>query len=127
MKKTEEITPEMAEQLGAEYRKLIEQASEQLTQHKLWLDSQLKHIDPVKYGLTPQEHAQIIDEAGLIKLEMVRIEPAIKEGEKQTVTAVYEYPDMVHAFLSRADIATALSIPAHGGITIDVETPSLKV
>lgn len=125
--KREEITPEQAEQLGAEYRLLIEQANEQLDQHKLWLQLQLQNLNPIKYSLSVEMQAQLVSEVPLIKLEMVRLEPAIKEGEKQTVTAVYEYPDALHAFLSRGDISNALNLAAQGGITVDVEAPSLKV
>jgi len=125
--KREEITPEMAEQLGAEYRKLIEQAQEQLTQHRLWLRLQLCSLGLTETGLDAEQRAQLVEEAGLIKLEMVRLEPSLKEGEKQTVTAVYEYPDALHAFLSRADISEALSIPAQGGMTLDTNIPSIKV
>ena len=122
-----EITPEQAETLGAEYRKLMELAQEQLVQHRLWLDSQLKHIHPNTYGLTPEAHAQLIDEAQLIKLEMVRLEPAMKDGDKQTASVVYEYPDSIHAFLSRPDVPRTLSILMQGGMTIDADVPSIKV
>ena len=47
-----QLTQEQAKAIGIEYKKLIELATQQLTEHKLWLQLRLRDLEHLPLGMT---------------------------------------------------------------------------
>jgi len=112
------MSNKQTEKMGEEIRKLLADAHTQCEEHKAWLRGVLLTWD------RPQEMPMaLILAVDEIAVELVQMEPGLKEDDKPTVTLVYSYPDVLHDWLARPE---NLNLSLDGGTTLDGETPSLK-
>lgn len=123
---TKKLTDEQAARMGEDSRRSLELAHKQLNEYQDALISELADINAMAFGLSPQDHAALIEEVREVTMEVVRIEPAMKESEQQTVSVIYGYPDTLHAFLSRADFKSPYNLTTEGGITLVEAAPITK-
>jgi hypothetical protein len=114
-------TQAQASVIGEEYRLLILQAQQQAVEHKMWLVMQINGLSREKYQLTEDHHTQLVREANEVTFSSVMIERGEDKSGKEVpiVSIVYEYPDLLFAFLSRPEVGSLLNLAAQGGMVID--------
>lgn len=120
------LTEKEAQALGVNYQRLADMAREQLIQHKLYLCGIIKTHPTMDDAFK----TQLIEEVAQLELSWVTAEPSIKDASKAdepaapTISAVYTYPDALHAWLSSPACPPGVNIALEGGITLD-EKPAM--
>lgn len=97
---------------------LVTKAQKQLEEHKRWLAAEIGKVEgPVS---TPWMRQLILDQAGEIKLRVVKV-------ALNVVTVVYDYPDELYMFL-RSDAAPKhLRDSLDGSHLVDPNQPTFTV
>jgi hypothetical protein len=94
--------------MGEEYRTLLDQALQQLEEHKVWLKAEL-----IKAG---DVQAWLVAEVESISVQLATVK---RESDKPLVSVMWTYPDNLHAYLKRSDIPSTLQKALQGGITVE--------
>lgn len=121
------LTNEQAARMGEDTRNAMDLAHRQLAEYKEKLAEDLGFVDLVGMGLSTTQFATLLAQVSEIRMEQVLIEPARKEGEKQTVSTIWGYPDELHEFLHRSDFKSPFNLlTADKGITLGQEASAVK-
>lgn len=116
------MTLEQIKKSGPEAQELNRQAEAQLAEHKLWLHAQLcvwsEEVGHDDAGLNYL--SSLLDAVRDVRLSLVKRELSLREADgRDTVSAVYEYPDVLFEFLTSDKCPKALSAALAGGLMID--------
>jgi hypothetical protein len=121
------LTDEQAARMGEDTRNAMDLAHRQLSEYKEKLAEELSFINMTEMGLSPSQFATLYAQVAEIRMEQVLIEPARKEGEKQTVSTIWGYPDELHEFLHRPEFKSPFNLLTDDkGITLGQDVPAIK-
>jgi hypothetical protein len=121
------LTNDQATRMGEDTRNAMDLAHRQLNEYKAKLLEELGFIDTVEMMMSPSQLEALIAQVEEIRMEQILIEPARKEGEKQTVSTIWSYPDDLHSFLHRSDFKSQFNLrTSDKGITLGQDVPAVK-
>lgn len=111
------MTPDQIQKAGPEAMHLLQEAKQQLEDHKKWLQMGLS-IAGREDRLDRTFAQEMIAEVEDIVLRVARPEPAIKQDGVPTITIVYDYPDRLLELLCSKDCPRDLYGAMGGAIII---------
>ncbi len=140
-KKPVKLTDQQTKVMSAEYNMLFEQALQQLFEHKGYLTRLIQNIQHPEWdrvvskiikeptcGETETYRKILLDEISQLKIVTIQAEPNVRDMKgNHTLSAVYEYPDVLYTFLTHEATPDTLRATLRGGINIDdVEMERIK-
>ena len=116
------LTDKQIAALNVEYPALLEAARSQLFEHKLYMLNNI-FAHSRETGMDEAIYQDLRTEIQDIRLDYVTSDPGLLEkginGEAlSTISMVWDYPDVLHAFLSSPQCPTDLAASLRGGVTL---------
>jgi hypothetical protein len=103
----------------SDVNKLIEDATNQLAEHAVWLAAEIQKI-PADVGMAGGK-ALLVAQVSQIKLRMVRAD------KDRGASIVWDYPDELGAYLRAESTPQHLRDTLAGGHFVDTEQPAFSV
>lgn len=101
------------------YQDLLDKAHKQLAEYKIALKINIQeytHHHPVS------NLEVLLAQCEEIALEFVNVDELVKKDKNaKRITAVFVFPDELHAFLTQDSVPKELSLTKQGGITVEPE------
>lgn len=107
------LTDEQLKVIGEKYTNLLEATQQQLIEYRMWLKANIQaRVTDAGY------RDQLLEEVDQVKLVSVRPEEIVKDTEgKATLSYVYDFPDMLHAWLE-LDGNEKFNLTLQGGVVV---------